>query len=226
MPMARRLKRSERVAAGLKQLIIDKQLKPGDRLPTEKQIAARFGVSRVSVREATKALGFLGIIRAAPRRGLSVGEVDMERVSEYLGFHLALKGYPKKQLWQTRLVIEEGALPHVAEAMAADAAIFDNLHSIIESTRNCADPRRRMQADILFHHTLLEVTGIGPLVAFAELLQIFFERLRNPDPPESQWEKTVVQHALLIDCLRAGDLAGARRTLHLHFDEYAGRLSD
>jgi DNA-binding FadR family transcriptional regulator len=226
MGIARRQKRSDRVAAGIKQLIIDGQLKPGDRLPTEKQIADRFGVSRVSVREATKALGFLGIIRAAPRRGLSVGEVDMHRVTEYLGFHLALNGYPNKQLWQTRYVIEDGALPYVARAMAADAAVFDKLQSIVEATRNCTDTGRRVEADILFHRSLLEASGIGPLVAFSDLLQIFFDRLRNPDPPGSQWNKTVDQHAQLIECLRAGDLVGARRTLHCHFDEYAGKLAE
>jgi GntR family transcriptional repressor for pyruvate dehydrogenase complex len=224
--MSRRLKRSERVAAGIKQLIIDEKLRPGDRLPTEKEIADRFGVSRVSVREATKALGFLGIIRAAPRRGLSLGEVDMGRVTEYLGFHLALNGYSKKQLWQSRYVIEEGALPYVVQAIAADAAVFDNLQSLVERTRNCADSKLRMQADMLFHRSLLEASGIGPLVAFSDLLQIFFDRMRNPNPPPSQWDKTVRQHVLLIESLRAGDLRAARRILRRHFDEYANQLAD
>ena len=85
-----KLSKSEIVAAKLRSYIINKGLKPGDRLPTEGELAEQFGVSRVSVREATKALGFLGIVEAAPRRGLSVGKVSIKSQSRYLSFHLAL----------------------------------------------------------------------------------------------------------------------------------------
>jgi DNA-binding FadR family transcriptional regulator len=226
MAIARRPKRSEQVAAGIKQLIIDQRLRPGDRLPTEKEIAARFGVSRVSVREATKALSFLGIIRAAPRRGLSVGDVDMSRVTEYLGFHLSLGGYRNVELWHTRFIIESGALPYVIRAMAADRQAFGRLAEIVEASRGLADPHVRLEADIGFHRALIEASGIGPLVAFNELLQIFFSRMRDPDPPASQWDKTVTQHEELLACLGAGDLEGARGMLLRHFDEYAEHLKD
>jgi DNA-binding FadR family transcriptional regulator len=49
--------------------IVDASLKPGDRLPTETELAARFGVSRLSLREATKALELLGIVEARPGKG-------------------------------------------------------------------------------------------------------------------------------------------------------------
>jgi GntR family transcriptional repressor for pyruvate dehydrogenase complex len=226
METARRQNRCELVAEGIKQLILDEGLKQHDRLPTEHQLAVRFGVSRVTVREATKALGFLGILRAAPRRGLTVGDVDMSRVAEYLGFHLALNDYPKKQLWRTRFIMETGALPYVAQAMAEDGALFGKLRAIIEAARHSTDVERRVQSDIEFHRTLVEISGIGPLVAFNELLQIFFTRLRNPDPPRTQWNKTVKQHTRLIEYLRGGDLEGARRTLHAHFSEYPSRLDE
>jgi len=64
---------SEMVASRIRDHIIEHSLGEGDRLPTEHELADQFGVSRGSIREATKALGFLGIIRSAPRRGLTVG---------------------------------------------------------------------------------------------------------------------------------------------------------
>ena len=48
----------------------------------------------------------------------------MARVTEYLSFHFALSNYPKQQLLQSRLVIEAGALPYVAKAMANDSTLF------------------------------------------------------------------------------------------------------
>ena len=88
--LVKRKKLSDQVVDRIKSFIVDNGLKPGDRLPTEHAFADRFGVSRISVREATKALEFLGILDAAPRRGLSVGHVDMGRVTQYLGFHFAI----------------------------------------------------------------------------------------------------------------------------------------
>ena len=61
------------MAEKLTAFITSQGLKPGDRLPTEHELAASFGVSRLSLREATKALEFLGIVEAKPGCGLSVG---------------------------------------------------------------------------------------------------------------------------------------------------------
>ena len=93
----RRKRLSEELTAQLRKYIIDHGLKPGDPLPTENEMVERFGVSHTVVREATKALDFLGIIDAAPRRGMVVDEFSFDRVSEYFGFHFALCDYPKDE---------------------------------------------------------------------------------------------------------------------------------
>src|SRR4051794_708215 len=82
----------DQVADRIKDYIIARKLTEGDRLPTEQQLADQFGVSRLSVREATRTLVFLGILRSAPRRGLTIGTIDMQRISGFLGFHIAVSG--------------------------------------------------------------------------------------------------------------------------------------
>ena len=77
-----------------------KGLKPGDPLLTEQEMMEKFGVSRSVVREATKALDFLGIIEAVPSRGMVLDNFDFDRVSEYFGFHFALSDYPREQLYR------------------------------------------------------------------------------------------------------------------------------
>jgi GntR family transcriptional repressor for pyruvate dehydrogenase complex len=223
MGNVKRQSRCELVAEGIKQLILDGRLKPLDRLPTEHQLAERFGVSRVAVREATKALSFLGIIRAAPRRGLSVGKVDMHRVAEYLGFHLALDDYPKKQLWQTRFIIETGALPYVAQAMADEGGIFDRLEALLEVARRADDLAGHVASDIAFHRALLEASGIGPLLAFDDLLQIFFNHFKRQQSPQ-RWMAIVDEHHALLRHLRDGELENARRLLSAHLNIYDADL--
>jgi GntR family transcriptional regulator, transcriptional repressor for pyruvate dehydrogenase complex len=78
------------VAQRIKDFITTEDLAPGDRLPTETELAGRFGVSRPSIREATKALEFLGIVASKTGVGLTVGHIDLAAVTRHLGFHPAL----------------------------------------------------------------------------------------------------------------------------------------
>src|SRR5262245_25478223 len=116
---------SDEIVAKLKQLIRDDALKPGDRLPTESELAERFGVSRISIREATRTLRHLGIIRARQKTGLTVGELDLSRFSECLDFHATVANYPDAQLLKARTAIEFGVLPFVIKKMKSDPSIYE-----------------------------------------------------------------------------------------------------
>src|SRR4051812_22417259 len=118
------------VADQLRSFITDSGFKPGDRLPTETALAAQFGVNRLSLREATKALEFLGIVESKPGVGLTVGRITVQRMTAHLGFHPALQDAPAVQLVETRIVIETGVLPHVIRRMRADPAAYESLARI------------------------------------------------------------------------------------------------
>lgn len=209
----------EVVAERIKQYIIDHKLKPGDRLPTEQELADRFGVSRISAREATKALGFLGIIDAAPRRGLAVGHVNMNRLTKYLGFHLAISDYPASQLLDGRIIIETGILPHLMKRMAADPLLHPRLVALADRVRIADTLDARIAADVAFHRGLLDASGIQPLVAFHDLLTIFFDRFRR-SLAEGDWDRGNKHHLDLLDLLQAGDLSRACELLAKHLDHH------
>jgi GntR family transcriptional repressor for pyruvate dehydrogenase complex len=210
---------SEVVAERIKDYIIEHKLKPGSRLPTEQELADRFGVSRISTREATKALAFLGIIDAAPRRGLVVGQVDMKQVTNYLGFHLAISDFPRAQLLDTRLIIETGALPYVMKQMATDPMLHARLSEMglrIAKARSLDD---RIAADAAFHRALIDASGVQPLVAFHDLLTIFFDRFRR-SLAAGDWESGSKQHQQILDALRDGELKRACDILTSHLEHH------
>lgn len=216
---------SDQIAAKLKQFIIENNLKAGDRLPTEHELAERFGVSRISVREATKALGFLGIIDAAPRRGLTIAHLNMERVSQYLGFHFAVSDYPKEQLIDTRLAIELGGLPRAVDRMRDDPAIYQRLNSINDRLREICeneDLTEWIALDVDFHRELLQASGLEPLVAFHDLLLVFFQRFRSGMHLESR-QDGIQLHQQIIDELRAGHLDAACAVLKEHIGRHITR---
>ena len=94
MQTLRRPKVRDQVAGQIQQYIVTQKLGPGDRLPTETQLAETFGISRLSSREATKSLEFLRIVESKA----GVGRIDMERVTEHLSFHAGLLEADPQQL--------------------------------------------------------------------------------------------------------------------------------
>jgi len=214
----RRKRLSEELTAQLRKYIIDNGLKPGDPLPTESEMVERFGVSHTVVREATKALDFLGIIDAAPRRGMIVDEFSFDRVSEYFGFHFALCDYPKGQLLGSRTVIEIGTLPYTMKAMKKDPTLYPRLRAVAESgpDSNYVDDRW-IAYDIAFHRALVEASGLAPLASMCDLLQAFFHKFREY---MTDVHKGKESHCQIVDDLHRQDLDAAVALLHSHMSGY------
>lgn len=223
MQALRRPKVREQATEQIKQYIVDRRLAPGDRLPTETQLAETFGVSRLSVREATKALEFLGIVTAKTGVGLTVGRIDLGRVTEHLGFHSALLDVDPQQLIDSRVILETGVLPHVARRMARDKSIERRFRELVDRFRAARDLKTWIALDIEFHRSLLEASELQPLVAFGDLLHIFFQRFRE-SVKKAGWKVGTESHQRIVDRLAAGDVAGATTELRKHIESHKERL--
>ncbi len=216
--LIRRKRLSEELTVQLRKYIIDHGLKPGDPLPTENEMVERFGVSHTVVREATKALDFLGIIDAAPRRGMIVDEFNFQRVSEYFGFHFALCDYPKDELLGSRAAIEFGVLPYTMKALRKDAALYSRLIDLARSgpDKGPADDRW-IAYDIAFHRALVEASGLRPLAAICDLLQVFFHKFREYMTNVASGKES---HCQIVEALHKGDLDSAIGMLRRHMSVY------
>jgi len=212
-PKLRRKRLSEQLTAQLRTHIIQKGLKPGDPLWTEQEMMEEFGVSRSVVREATKALDFLGIIEAVPSRGMVLDSFNFDRVSEYFGFHFALSNYPWIQLFQARMVIETGALFYTMQAMKRNPALYGQLLASAQAAPENDDIAQWTAYDIAFHRGLVESSGIAPLASFSDLLQAFFRESR-PFLGLSTESKDF--HVQIIEALRAEKLDVAADIMRNH----------
>lgn len=220
--MIERSKLCEVVADRLKSFIVERDLRPGDRLPTEAELAARFGVSRLSLREATKSLEFLGILEARPGRGLTVGRVNMQRVTEYLGFHPVLQDVSADELVDTRVLIEVGVLPHVARRMKQDESLYEKLNAINTELRKARSLARWVELDIAFHRELICASGLSPLMAFTDVLAVFFQQFRE-SVKKAEWSGGIESHQRLLDALRAGRIRNAEKELRTHIESHRER---
>jgi len=218
-----RRKIRDEVAERIKEYIAAERLGLGDRLPTEGELAIRFGVSRLSVREATKALEFLGIVEAKTGVGLAVGQLDMARMADHLGFLPALQHADSQQLIDSRVIVETGVLVRVAERMTQDPSIADSLQVIVEEFRTARTIQNWIDLDIRFHRTLLESSGLAPIVAFGDLLQVFFQRFRD-SVKKAEWKAAIESHQFIIDRLKAGEASAAASELREHIESHRQRI--
>jgi GntR family transcriptional repressor for pyruvate dehydrogenase complex len=224
MKTLRRPKLRDQAAEQIKKYIVSRKLVPGDRLPTETQLAETLGVSRLSVREATKSMEFLGIVESKTGVGLTVGRIDMGRVTEHLGFHSGLLDVDPQQLIDSRVILETGVLPHVARNMASNPAIEQELRRLVERFRVARTLKTWIELDIQFHRTLLEASGLQPLVAFGDLLHVFFQRFRE-SIKKAEWQVGIESHQLLVDLLAAGRVVEAATELRNHIESHKRHLS-
>lgn len=219
-----RRKMRDVIAERIKSYIISEGLVPGDRLPTETELAESFGVSRLSLREATKALEFLGILESRTGVGLTVGQIDLQRVTGHLGFHPALHSADPEQLIDSRIIIETGVLPHVARRMADDPSLYDALQSVVDRLHSVRKLEDKIALDIEFHKVLIESSGLQPLVAFADLLQVFFRQFRD-SVKQAEWKSGIESHQRIIDALREGEVDCAVEELRQHIGSHRLRMS-
>lgn len=223
MQLLARPKVRDQVSERIKNYIVERNLAPGDRLPTETQMAESFGISRLGVREATKALEFLGVVESKTGVGLTVGRLDMQRLTRHLGFHSGLLDADPQQLIDSRVVIETGVLPHVARRMAEDPSIEARLRSLAEMMGTARDLKETLTIDIQFHRTLMEASGLQPLVAFGDLLEIFFQRFRTAIG-KVDLSVGVANHLRLTDLLAAGRVDEAAAESRRQIEDNKKRL--
>ncbi len=153
----------EQIVSQIEESILKGQLKPGDQLPAERELALQFGVSRTAVREAVKTLREKGLVEAFSGRGTFVTDATSQSTRQSLDRMIRI-GQTESllQLVEVREILE----PHIA-AMAAVRATDQDFAAMREAVgamegKN-ADPEAFIEADLDFHLALAEAAD-NPLI--------------------------------------------------------------
>ena len=217
----------ERTVEGIRRYLRENNLKPGDRLPTERRLAEMFGVSRTVVRDAIKTLSGLGIVDVKDRIGLFVSELGSESLAHRLSTHVRLNNAAVESLLQVRQTLEASTAEWAAESCSYDDRL--RLRALIEENKSCiASPDRiatfkRVDAEI--HMAIAEIAGnpivLSLLQEVLKYLRVFGEFVeRVPAFVESCTE----EHAVLVDAICRRDPAEARRAMTNHLTSVYSHL--
>ncbi|MFF9620920.1 GntR family transcriptional regulator [Streptomyces griseosporeus] len=182
----------ERVLAALRQEIIAGRLRPGDRL-VERELAERFGVSRVPVREAIRALVAEGFVHFESARRTVVRRLTQADVRELFELREALEVYAAG-LAASRATEEELAeLRHLLDKAAA--------------ATEAGDAETITDVNTRFHDGILAMAGNSLLISVMEPVD---GRLRWLTRQNEEWPQLLAEHRQLYDAIASGDPDRAR----------------
>lgn len=208
---------SDKVAESMLETILTRGLRPGDPLPSERELGEQYGVSRTVIREAVRALTSRGVIDARAGRGLSVAQVAPETVSTSLRLYLhGQEQIPYTKIHEVRAAIEI-QIAGLAAGRASDAEIAE-LREITEKMhRSAGDREQHSLFDVEFHRALARIThnalflimldSIGPV-----LLEVRRATFSLPNDPDRAYQ----EHRAIIDAVARRDEEGAREAMRLH----------
>jgi GntR family transcriptional repressor for pyruvate dehydrogenase complex len=214
---------SEHIIEQIREAIFAGQLKPGDRLPPEKELMSDFNVSKATLREALRSLEVLGFleIRKGASGGPFVTEVDMKKARDCFANFLHFKNLSITSLSEVRFILE----PYIAEKAALGIAQED-LKRLEELLKECEYvlkhdiPIVTRKNEIEFHRIICSVTG-NPILMFildfVENLLIDTKEILKPSKEFSQ--KVQKAHKRIYNALLRRNAEKAREEMVKHVRE-------
>lgn len=205
----------------IRELIITGRLKPGDKLPPERELSEMLGISRPTIRESIHALVALNILEARHGKGTYVGRLDTEELLEPLNFVLVMARGALSELFEARLVLEP-AIAALAAERATDEQIAGLRHLIALSRDLQTSPDEFVDLDVQLHRMVAEASGnqllmgqLGSLHALGVGSRAVTVRLPNVA------HTAVNDHSAVVEAIAAHKSSVARRAMTKHLKTIA-----
>lgn len=217
----------EEIVEQIRELMCEGDLKPGDKLLPERELAEKLQVSRASVREATRALEMMGFVEIRPGDGTFIRETCTDALIQPLAMFLSLEKGSLFEIYEIRKMFEA-----TSARLAAERATKEELVKIkealdqMEACYNASDSEKGEEYDTAFHYAIAEATHNSWLVRLLRTISdSFFRSLSaarrqiylTPGNPK----KLLEQHRRTYEAIRdrKPDLASEAMLEHLIFAE-------
>jgi GntR family transcriptional repressor for pyruvate dehydrogenase complex len=208
----------------IKELITEGRIKPGDRLPPERELAELFKASRNSVRDAIRVLEQMGLIESRQGDGTYVRTLSPEELAEPLALCLLQSRTQMGELWEVRRVLE----PALAESAAARITEeeLDELESVLDAQRQKVQAGFiGLEEDAAFHQGIAEAARNAVMLRVMDTLVDLLRQSRERSL--QQRNRPIYSHAghvRILAALRRRDPVAARAEMLQHLREIEERV--
>ena len=210
----------EQIVEQVEESIFSGQLKPGDQLPAERELAQRFGVSRTAVREAVKTLREKGLVEAYSGRGTFVTNGTTQAVRQSLDLIVRINQQEGSlHLAELRQMLE----PEIAARAATriDEPLLGTMReAVLVMDRSLQDPERYVEADLDFHLALAEAVGNPLILALLDsIVGLLREQRSRIFKVEGGPERGQFHHKKILAAIEKKDADEAREAMRAHLKQ-------
>lgn len=212
----------EQVAAQIETRILAGELRSGDRLPTERELAEQFHVSRTAVREAMKILAQKGLVDMRPGRGTIVIDGAHEAMQDSIGLAMKLKLGEvggSDNLTEVRTILEtEIAALAAARATEKEIAAMSEAVRVMDESLNDADAF--IAADNTFHEALAQATQNALiLILVKSIVHLLSEQRKQIFDTRGGPQRGQIHHRRILECVIHHDPEAAREAMRAHLQQ-------
>ncbi|HEX7623019.1 MAG TPA: FadR/GntR family transcriptional regulator [Anaeromyxobacteraceae bacterium] len=209
----------EDVTRQVQKLIVDGVLKPGDRLPPERQLAELFGVSRNSVRDAIRVLELTGMVIPRHGEGNVVADVSTEMLVAPIAMLLLRKRKLVAELLDVRKMLEPALAARAAVHASTDQ--IARLESIVRRQQDkVLHGQTAIEEDSEFHYTIaLAAQNSVVLKLLDVLMDLLRESRARSLQVEGRRERSLAGHRRVLEAIKRRDAAAAERAVRQHLEE-------
>lgn len=216
---------SDRIIDQIRDAVLSGNVKPGDRLDSEKELMAQFGVSKATMREALRVLEAMGLveIRKGTAGGVFISEVDMKTTIYSMMNFLHFKSVSIREITMMRFMLEPSVAHMAAERISDDDV--RRLEEMIEVDERGG--RMEVRKEIGFHRYLVRLTKNPILILMMDFVENILRDLKfELDLGPEFYKKVSQSHRRILDCLVRKDCANARREIAADLLEVGDHLAD
>ena len=209
---------AEQVVRHVAVLIERGKLRPGDRLPPERELAQELGVSRPTVRAGLHALAAMGVTESRQGAGTFITAGPPRLGAGPLSFLAALYGFTRDEIFEARKVLEVGAA-----GLAAERGLTDRLAPMAEEVTgmfaSLSDPQTFLVHDVTFHRAVAASGGNPVLLALVEMVSsLVYETRRRTVERAQDLKESAEMHRRIYQAIRDRDPERARAEMARHLD--------
>lgn len=228
-PRRRATKVAESVAREILHDIVDRQLKPGSKLPSEVEMVENFDVARASLREALRILEIHGLIRIKPGPGGGpvVADISASDMGRTLTFYFQAAEATFREVMEARLILEPIMARQAAER--DDPEVRKALERGITGSQALVDGDDEGYLTVAngFHELIAGASGNRVLDLLANSLkQIYLARIRTYVYRPEEREKLLADHEVVANAILSGDGERAEELMREHMAEYVRLFED
>ncbi|MGB6153391.1 MAG: FadR/GntR family transcriptional regulator [Pricia sp.] len=218
------------IVSKIRELIRYKNLEPGDKLPSERMLSEKFGVSRSNLREAIQKLEFYGLLKSKPQSGTFIADIGQVAMDGMLEDILRLREPDFKSLVETRILLELKTC-----RLAAQRRTKEHLNQMEEAleaySKKVLNREDAVQEDLLFHLAIARASGNSTMNTFMLIItpEIINNFQKHHVCDKDMAFRGIEEHRDIYEAIKAQNPQLAKEKMKVHFKalyQYCYNLKD